>query len=371
MNSLHSLSKKHQGISLLVLVITLLLVSTLLILLAAQYSVLQQKISSNLYRNQQAFEAAQAGIEAATPYFQDNSSAITAGASGGYLTPYINSSTRNVALANGSKYSFVYSNPVANNFQLITITSTGKNADGTSIRTLTQQIQMYGSSISTPTVTSTAQGSISLANRSSINNSFTNLNIDAGTTVSLAGRSQTTTSSGISSNSSKTGSDITQNNTSLSGMSSSDFFMSIFGTSETTVQNAANYTYNYMVNHTYNTELNGVTGSIIWINQNGGTATINSTTTVGSLVKPVVLIVNGNLSLSNTATIYGLVFILAPSSTVIIGGSAIINGAIITTGNLSFQSSGTLNYNSSVLSALPTISGGGSYAKVPGSWRDF
>lgn len=363
-------SKKQKGIAVLLLTVTLLVVSMLLVLFAGQYSALQQKITANLYKNQQAFEAAQAGLEAAIPYFEANYTAIVAQKSSGYLTPYTNGSTQNVVLANGSKYSFVYSNPLVNNFQLITITSTGVSADGTATRVVSQQIQTYGSSIPAPTVTMTIQGNINLNNSASINNTQTNANISSGGTVTFNNSAQTTTSAGVSSNRQKIGSDIQQNNTTISNMSSSAFFNSVFGTTQAAVQNAATYTYTNNQDKSYNF-LNNITGSIIWINQTAGTATITNSTTIGSATRPVILIVNGNLDLANSVTIYGLIFIMNSTSTSFENNSVTINGAIAATGNFQFANSATLNYNSSVLNALPSITSVSTYGKVPASWKDF
>lgn len=369
---IHTHLKKQLGVATLLLTVIFLLISMLLILFASQYSALQQKISSNLYRNQQAFEAAQAGLDAAIPYYQTNYSAIVAGASGGFLQPYTNSNTTNVALANGSTYSFVYTNPTASNYNLVTITSTGTNSDGTATRVLVQQIQVYTTSIVPPTETMTIQGSITLKNAASINNTQTNANIIAGGSVTFQNSAQTTISSGIGSNSSNIGSDVQQNNSAISGMTSENFFTSMFGGGTAAVQSGANYVYTNNEDTSYNF-LNGVTGSVIWINQTGGTATIGNTTTIGSAANPVILIVNGNLRLSNAVTIYGLVFIMNSTSTDFQANSVTVNGAIGATGNFSFSNSATLNYNSSVLNRLPPISGVGTsnYVKVPGSWRDF
>lgn len=365
------LKKQQRGMTILVITTSLMLISMLFILFATQYSILQQKIAANAYRNQQAFEAAQAGLEAALPYFQKNYSAIIAGQSGGYLTPYINSNTQNVTLANGSQYSFVLSNPNKNNYQLIQITSTGTTSDGSSIRVLKQLIQAYGSGMTPPTVSLQTQGSVSLGNTAAINNTQTNVNINAGGSIQLSNRGHTTTSIGLSSSTSGLGSDVSQNNQALSSLTPDNFFMSVFGVSQSSLKSTAKYTYNKVTDYTYNNVLNGITGGIIWVDQLGGTATINSTTIIGSVAKPVILVINGNLVLSGSAVINGFVFILNPTTSVSIRRNAIINGAISSTGNLNFSGASALNYNASILNALPAVSTNYNYAKVPASWRDF
>jgi hypothetical protein len=219
------------------------------------------------------------------------------------------------------------------------------------------------------------QGNLTLTNSATINNTSTNSNILSGGSVTFTNSAETVTSSGVTSNSSKVGSDISENNSSIAGESSSTFFNNFFGTSEAAMQSAANLTYNSSSSASYNSQLNGVTGKVIWINQTGGTATISNSTTIGSASQPVILIVNGNLTLSNSVTIYGIVFVMNSTSTDLDANSVTINGALGATGNFLFSNSATLNYNPSILSKLPSISGSGSsgtgWGMVPGSWRDF
>lgn len=361
--------KHQQGISILILTITLLLVSTLFILFSAHFSMLQQKIANNFYANQQAFAAAQAGIEAAIPYFEANYSAITNNQNGGYLQPYNNSSTQNVTLANGSNYSFTFSNPIINNFQFITITATGINADGSASRVLSQQIYAYSTG-AVPNNTLIIQGNVTLQNSAALNNTQTNSNIIAGGTISLQDNAQTTTSAGIASTAAGLSTDIAQNNTTISDMLSNDFFNAVLGVNESTLQSKANYSYTNANNTSYNF-LNGVTGVIIWINQTANTATINSSTVIGSAAQPVILVINGNLVISDFATIYGLVFNLRPSNTAMISSSATINGAFASTANLQLSNSAIINYNPYILYNLPSTGAAPNYAKLLGSWKDF
>lgn len=363
------LIKKNFGFTILLLTVTLLLISTMLILFSAQYSTLRLKISSNLSGNQQAFEAAQAGIEAAIPYFQSNYSAIIAQQSGGFLQPYQNSSTQNVALANNSSYSFVFSNSTANNFQLITITSTGTNADGTSTRILSQQIYPYSSG-AVPSDSIQTQANMTLKDSSIVTNTQTNSNIRTGGTITIQNSAQTVTNTGVSSTASTQGPDISSNDSLFASESANSFFQNYFGVSSSTLQSIANYTYTNNSDTNYNL-LNGVVGAIIWINQINNLATINGSTTIGSLASPVILVVNGNFTLSGFATVYGVVFVLNPTSDTRITSSASINGALASTDDIRLSTSALLNYNASVLYRLPTTGASPSYAKLPGSWKDF
>src|SRR3990167_2563868 len=124
---------KQTGAATLITSIMLLFIITFIVLFAASYSILRQKITANQYRYNQAVQAADAGLEFGIVYLQENKSAILANNSSGYLLPFLNTSTQNVTLANGSKYSIIYTNPTANNYDLINVESTGVNSDSSEI----------------------------------------------------------------------------------------------------------------------------------------------------------------------------------------------------------------------------------------------
>jgi Tfp pilus assembly protein PilX len=362
-------SLKRQYGAATLLITTLLLVSiTMIVIFAANYSMMQQKISGNNNRNQQAFEAAEAGLEYGINYLQQNSATILATRVSGFVQPYSDSNTSNVTLANGSKYTIVYTNPIANNYNLIQIASTGTSDDGTATRTVTQQVK-YGSLLyTTPQNSLVSLAGVTLKGSSQINNTFTNATIKSGAAVSFAGSAQTTISTGVGSNSSHTGSDVQQNVAALASTSTADLFSSYFGLSMTTVKSNSAYVFSNLGN--YSSSLNGLTGTSIWLDQPSGSATINGSTVIGSATNPVLLIVNGSLNIAGSAVIYGFVYVIGGQTTDIdITGSATINGALVTDGNLDLKGSTTVNYNPNILNTLqqnvmPY------YAKVPGTWRD-
>ena len=359
--------KKQAGAATLLITVILLVSISMIAIFAANYSIMQQKISVNGHRNQQAFEAAEAGLEYGINYFQQNSATIIASTTAGFINPYSDSNTNNVALANGSHYTITYANPVANNYRLITVTSTGTSDDGTATRTVSQQIN-FGSILHTaPTSTLVTHGGLALSGSATIVNTQTNATVQSGGGTDIEGSGQTTISTGVGSNSSSIGSDVQQNVASISSQSTTDFFASYFGVSSSTVQSNAAYTYTDLGN--YSSVLSGKTGSLIWITQSSGDATINGSITVGSATNPVILIINGNLNLGGSATIYGLVFVLGSATTDIIGGSHVIGG-LISVGDLNVRGNTALTYDSSVLTNIQNnIST--YYAKIPGSWRDF
>jgi hypothetical protein len=359
---------KQRGVSMLVLTVVLLFAATLIVLFAANSSVMQSKITSNQYRSQEAFAAAQAGLEFGISYLIQNNIAITGSPSGGYIPPYTSSSTTNVALANGSKFSIGYSNPIANNYTLILITATGTSDDGTATRVV-QQLVQYGSYLLAPgSFTLVTIGTLSLSGNTTVTNTNTNNTIEAGSSVAGSGNFKTVTSSGTSSTSGNFGSDITQNVASLANTSFGDLFSDYFGMTEAQFQSKAVNTYTN--NSNYATALNGMTGTTVWINQTSGSANFSGSTTIGSATNPVLIVIDGNLNISGNFTLYGFIFVLgASSATTNLSGNITIIGGMATTDNINASGNFTLTYNPSVLSNVQAATS--YYAKVPGSWKDF
>jgi PilX N-terminal len=86
---------------------------------------------------------------------------------------------------------------------------------------------------------------------------------------------------------------------------------------------------------------------------------------------PVVLIVNGNLTLTSGAVV-GLLYHRAPPGTPDwnLGlGNATIRGALVTEGNILGAGAQTVTYDAALLNRLQTRVG--AYVRVPGAWRDF
>lgn len=360
----------QQGAAVLVMALVLVTISTILILFAGNYGIMMSRAVTNSSMNFQAFEAAQAGMEYGINYLQQNSAAILANPVSGYIQTYSNSSVTNVSLANGTKFSIIYSNPVASNYTLIKITSTGTNADGTATKTVTQLVQFGSVLVNVPTMPLISQGSISLGGNSQIINTYSSNTIESGSTVGLGGHASTILSTGTSSTSGNIKSDISQSVNSIGSQSESDFFASYFGQSPTTIKSSVAHYFSNSGSTNYDGQLNGLTGTSIWIDQNGGTANLNGNTTIGSAANPVLLIVNGNLDITGNVTIYGYVFIYGNSTTDFLGNLSIVGG-VGTTGSISASGSIQVTYSPTTLSNLQNSSSMKYYAKVPGSWKDF
>lgn len=367
----HSRKKKnHKGAATLVFTLILITITSLIIFFAANYSILGSQSITNINRNYQAFEAAQAGLEFGINFLNQNNTAILASPSGGYLQPYSNSYTTNVTLTNNSKYSITYSNPVANDYTLILVTSVGTSDDNSATHTASQLLKFGSMLINAPTRPLTTQGNVTLRGSSEIINQYNDNTVQSGGSTVLSGSASTITSSGVSSTASTTGSDINQNNSSLSSMSNSDYFATNFGLSPDNIKSSAAHYYANSSNTNYQDDLSGLTGTSIWIDQTGGTASLNGTVTIGSASNPVLLIVNGNINFSGNITIYGYVFILGSSTTDLTGNVTIVGG-MASTGNIDATGSIQVSYSPTVLSNLQNNPSMHYYAKIPGSWKDF
>ena len=145
---------------------------------------------------------------------------------------------------------------------------------------------------------------------------------------------------------------------SLSGASSGSFFARFFGkqpadyrattvTVDTTAAGAS--------------ALDGMTSQVIWIE---GDVSLDDVT-LGSAAQPVILIVNGNLRLTGTCTVNGLVYVAGDLDA---QGTPTLYGSLVTAGDA--EATGTLKivYDPEVLNRVATI---GRAAKVPGTFRDW
>lgn len=364
--------KKSKGAATLILTVMLLFAATLIVLFGASYSLMHQKIISNQMRNQEAYQAAEAGLEFGIIYLQQNKDAILASPIGGFIPAYTNASTTNVTLANNSKYSIVYSNPIANNYIIILVTSTGVSGDSTATRVVSQQVA-FGSLLTSGSTTAVvAKGDVNMSGNASIVNTESSKTLESSSGVSISGSSNTITSGGVSSTAGNIRSDVVSNIAALSAMTASDYFASYFGASSSIIQaSVANY-YSSSTANNYSNVLNGKTGTSIWINQTGGAAQINGNTIIGSAANPVLLIVNGSLQISGNVTIYGFVYVQGPySAQTDISGNVSIEGALANGDNFVMSGNADVTYNSAILEKVKNATPSSYFAKVPGSWKDF
>lgn len=369
-----SSKKRQQGIALLFSCLALLLLVSVVTVYATNAVINQQKLLANNYRSTIAFEAAEAGLEYGLAFFKQNKAAILVDRGGGKIDGYTFTSTY-PALTNNATFSVAYTSPIVNDLTVVMITATGYDSENSAHRTLSLLIK--GKAIFTSLATAntvTVRNTVSTSGNVSITNNNAIATANAGGAVSFSGSSGTQASingtGSVSSSKNGLAADVTQNNNALSSGTTDAFFTSIFGASRTAVQSQAGTVLNNSTSTSYNT-LNGVTKQIIWINQSGGTASINASTTIGSTSAPVILIVNltngAQLSINGSTTINGLLYVASNWNNGG-GGNATINGNAIVEGNFSSTGNLSVNYNSTIAQNLKTT---GSFYKAAGGWNDI
>lgn len=345
-------SYHHQkGFVILGITLIILFIITGVTLYLTASGILWQRVSVNSYQEEQAFHAAEAGLEFGVMYLgKINTNAF----------PY--TYTLNAPLDDGATYRIVFSNPASNRFS---ITSTGLNNDATATRSVSQEVYLLSSTVKTPLA---AKGKIDLSGSVSITNTQTNETIRSGGAITLDGNAATYISSGVGSDKNGLGSDVTELDPTLSNLSGDAFFQNFFSSSKITIKNSADYLYQNNSNTNYNTVLSGKTDALIWIEQTNGTATIDNAT-IGSSTNPVVLVVNGALKIGGAVQFYGVLYVIGNWNN---GGAgtANITGSVLVEGALEALT-GTPNivFNTSVLNVVNQRIG--TYAKVAGSWNDL
>jgi hypothetical protein len=110
-------------------------------------------------------------------------------------------------------------------------------------------------------------------------------------------------------------------------------------------------------------------GRIVWVQ---GPATIDSNLVLGSVGSPVMLVLQGNLTVTANLQLFGMLYMFDPSGTntwTTGAGSTVIDGAVVAEGDLTITGTPTISFDPVVLRTISTTQG--SLVRVPGSWRDF
>ncbi len=135
--------------------------------------------------------------------------------------------------------------------------------------------------------------------------------------------------------------------TSSTLFNSGNFFSQYFTQSFSTVRS------NAIANNTFYTNsssLINLTNNVIWFD---GNLTLSSGY-IGSSSAPVLLIVNGNLTMSNSAAITGFVYVVGTTT---LSNNARITGSLASAGNISLTDNATVKLSLSVLTKTNQMSG--------------
>jgi hypothetical protein len=367
-NMLHN----KRGYAVLALTLVVLLAISLLAIVVTKTLVGEHKSSRYGYAEQQAQHAAIAGLEYGIKYSETNKSTIT---DGQVLTG---------TLANGSTYSVTLTFNGSN--EDISLASVGTSVDGTITRTVVQRIKYVGTSYVSIDAAIRAVGYVALSGNAEIDNTEGNTSIASGhAQIAFSGNAGASSLTG-SSDSGGLGPDVTLSDPSLTGLSGDQLATQIFGMTVDAMKSSADITYTYPSNHNYNSELHNLTNKTVVINQNGGTATINGNTDIGTPGNPVTIIIDGHVSISGNTELYGniiasgsvsisgntqikgMVFSGQSIGLVALSGNTVIDGALASAGGVS--GSGNLNINFDSNELINNAPGFGGYGKVPGTWKD-
>lgn len=103
-------------------------------------------------------------------------------------------------------------------------------------------------------------------------------------------------------------------------------------------------------------------GRIVWIN---GNLTLDTPGTLGSASEPVMLVSNGDITISASVVVNGFVYArdITWSST---STSTVIRGAVVASRNVTGNGPVSVAYDASMLGKIAM--GYGSFVRVPGTW---
>lgn len=405
MNSPHVIGvmvKRQEGAATLLVSLILLIAVTLIVIVTSRSAVMEQRISANEVRAKSAFEAAQAGLEFGISYM-NSSGGIDKNQDGVADQPTLNRidlladdgrvvGQYQVAFCdqltqdNQLSCDAIYGCPAPTNLRQALVFSCGWSDDGTAVRTVLQTV-IRGPAMPTPiTNPMTSRGAINVSGAADVTNYYNNLTIWTGNTLTSIGATGKTAIRDPSipvpadtvvapspptncnnpypyvctTDSSKTGPDVVQSDTSLSSLTTEQFFQNYFGV--TPSEYRASHPTMDITPADMNT-LNNATNEIIWVE---GDATMPANMTVGTRENPVIMIVNGNFSAQANTVVNGIVFVIGNSSA---EGNFTVNGGMAIDGTVS--GNGTFRVIYDPLAAGTAASQLGQPGSLAGSWRDW
>jgi len=394
---------RQRGATTLLVAIVLLFSITLVTLFTARVVLTDTKVEANNYRARQAVASANAAMDRAVAYFDEDGLDHQ---DGGPCTATVG---RDENVDDTSCLGFTYNNAdgictTAADMKSALVTATGTSDDGIASRTIYQclgTIDVFGGN--GPKQPLISRGSVGLTGNYNIINRYTNTTgwsggvIDIGSSASAStytrpvgtsssdfSRAQKEdndvtnayTSEPVSDRNKGNGVDTIANDPRLSTLTGDELFNSFFFKDKAGMEELAdgqNQSYSSMGDfETDNGDGSPVEG-VIWIE---GDATLNGGT-IGTAESPVVLILNGNVGISGNPDIYGLIYItgqMDATGTLSVYGSSIVEGndAIVPAGEDPVVGHGgvdliytpyALDENPNPLPGLTTV--------ISGSWRDW
>jgi hypothetical protein len=375
----------QQGFATLTVALMISFLATFMTIYAAKVGVMEQRISANESRAEEAFAAAEAGIEEGIAYLRGNRKQID---SWGW-TPC--SSPTNLpcsARANEiDKWKFIQNVEKSSNYAVkldevngsyslhflrstdaptyapavFLVVAEGKSADGSGQAIVRQGVYFYlYSNMNIPDAPLMAGGDVNISGSFSVsgNTNQGGLSVWARGGVTLGGSTQ--------------GSNIViidKNTLNPPKPFPTDLFEYIFGVPKEKQQVVKDEATVLTSCDTLDENSSG----LYWIE--GGCAP-NKKNNIGSKTAPVLLVVEGDIKLNGNQKIFGLVFAFSNSTTVQLNvelnGTATVYGAVIASKNID-KANGNfdMEYDSEVLENLYSNIGSHGFTLIPGSWADY
>jgi len=390
------MSKQHGALTLAVSM-TILMLSTLVTFNVSRAILMEQKITNNDTRAKYAFEAAEAGMNAAVDYITTDPDRN----GDGVLDPLVfdlvtdadnlgDSNTTTV----GSSTVTVTLTDISGNMTQVRIVSVGLSDDRSASRTVTQTLVTINPLPNAPDNPVITRGSMIIGGSATVHNQEGHSTIWTGSEIDMGSNASTSTevpdvggagyptcmdipgtcSLVEASDNSIKGLDVIENDASLSALSGDDFFENFFGASPSSYR-ASMVTMDTTA-ASANTAIDLASHEVIWIEGNTNfsgvtvgceTAVTGSNTCPNANTKPSIVIVNGDASFSGGNQFYGILFV---TGGVNISGNTTIRGAVVTAGDAVSSTGGSLDvwYNSSILAGTSLA---GASTGSAGTWKDF
>lgn len=394
-------SRQHGVITLLVAMI-LFIAATLLVLYTSSTAVTEQRMSANEVRGKQAFEAAQAGIELGIRHannvgtfdVQFTQADATWVAQNSFLRARFCSRASVPALQcadhQGGGFTAACTAPGVDDegAWLVACGWSDDSAARRRIMTFVVKTNPLPGGVTNPLI---AKGTVAMSGNPTVVNYYNNLTVWTGNNLAsssatgktvirrpssapnqltsqqvvnqVGGGNQVcnesqapdlicTTTSGV------VGPDVIQGDGSLSILTDAQFFENFLGLSPNEYKSAM--ADSVVAGAEASAATLGAGGQVYWVD---GDASIDFN--IGSADNPVILVVDGDLDLSGSPTIFGVVFVKGDFTQ---GGGATIRGALLVSGTASGNGSLNVIYDPDAVNGVRRL---GSFGSAPGSWRDF
>lgn len=404
-----SLGRREAGLATLLTAVTLLFLATILGIFVSRTTVMEQRISANEVRHKAAFEAAQAGLDAAIVFVSTGVPGVDKNNDG------VVDAAPAAALGNGTNYRTAFCQPVAapaatcpanraqppvcgaalqeEFFSIPRVVSCGWSDDGLAQTLMQKDMGVVVGLAKGPENPLIARGAVNVSGSANVVNYFTNLTIWSGrenTNVGNSGKtfirnpnvpppavgtvppgepnSCTTTVNYVCVTDKNTkGPDVIDDDPTLRNLSTTDLFRNFFG--YTSLDDYKEEVATDVISAANAGTLAGRRGEIIVVE--GDTVLPNAV--IGTRNRPVVLIIEGDLRFQGNPTVYGIVYV---TGDVAGGGNPTIWGSMIVAGAVGNPADNKAMTGSVDIIFDPYITGNAATSTgrpgwIAGSWRDW